>query len=180
MSKSADMSCLCCCCNLVRSSSYLRLTSLRCFACLRKVCLSSIDLNITCIGHGLSFSWQYVPSRTCAQSAPSHSRPSGIHLSKSEQNASNPSLSFSVVSGTFYTIRLSCLFSLSRSSAFWSNSRNLCLCSLSESSTSASRFSKLLHSEGLGGEATASLKLLAGFVVLPGDATRDLLLEGCG
>ncbi len=164
------MSCLCCCCNLVRSSSHLRLTSLRCFACLRKVCLSSIDLNITRIGRGLSCPGQYVPSRSCDQLAPSHSRPSGIHLSKSEQNSSTWSLS--VVSGTLYTIRLSCLFSLSRASALRSISRNLCLCSLIESSNSASRFPNLLHSEDLAGEATTSLKLLAGVDVLSGNANR--------
>jgi len=161
-SKSADMSCLCFCCNLVRSSSYLRLTSLRCFACLRKACLSVIDLNITRIGRGLFSSGQYVPIRTWSQSPPSQWRPSGIHLSRSERNASIPWSSSSAVSCTLYTIRLSlsCLFFLSRASAFWSNSRNLCLCSLSESSASASRFSNLLQSEDLAGEATASLKLL--------------------
>ncbi len=77
------------------------------------------------------------------------------------------------------TIRLSCLFSLSRASAFRSNSRNLCLCSLSESSASASHFSNLMQSEDLAGEATASLELLAGVGVFVGDATDDVLLEGC-
>jgi len=52
---------------------------------------------------------------------------------------------------------------------------------LSESSASefASRFSKLLQSEDLAGETTASLKLLAGVGVFVGDATGDVLLEGC-
>jgi len=43
----------------------------------------------------------------------------------------------------------------------------------------ASRFSKLLQSEDLAGETTASLKLLAGVGVFVGDATSDALLEGC-
>jgi len=51
---------------------------------------------------------------------------------------------------------------------------------LSESSTSASHFSNLLHLEDLAGEAIASLKLLAGVGVRVVVKTGDVLLEGCG
>jgi len=50
---------------------------------------------------------------------------------------------------------------------------------MSERSTSTSRFSKLLQSEDLAGEATASLKLLAGVGEFVGNATGGVLLEGC-
>ncbi len=36
-----------------------------------------------------------------------------------------------------------------------------------------------MQSEDLAGEATASLELLAGVGVFVGDATDDVLLEGC-
>ena len=103
---------------------------------------------------------------------------SGIHSLRSELNVS-ALFSSSAISGMLYTTRLSCLLSLSRASAFRSNSRSLSLCSLSESSASASHFSKLVQSEDLVGEARTSLKLLAGFGVFVGDVTGDVLLEGC-
>ena len=67
---------------------------------------------------------------------------------------------------------------MSRASVFRFYSRNLSLCSLSESSASASRFSKLVQSEDLVGEATTFLKLLAGVGVFVGNATCDMLLGG--
>ena len=60
--------------------------------------------------------------------------------------------------------------------------RELYFCPLSQSSTPA-RIPKLLQSEdgagSLARELTASLKLLAGVAVFAGDATGDLLLDGC-
>ena len=50
MLKSTHMSSLCLCCSLVRSTSYLRLTCVRCGACLRKACLLLIEANDRHIG----------------------------------------------------------------------------------------------------------------------------------
>lgn len=186
MLKSADNSCRHCCWSRVRSSSYLSPTSLRWWACLKKACLSSSESNTRRMGRGpfLFKFGQYVPSRSCLQAKPSLMQPSSmLHLPNNDWNAANPWSSSSAASGTLYRITLSCLFCLSKASACWSSSQNLCLCLLSESSASASRFSKSLQvgdgAGSLAGEVIASLKLFAGVLFFVGDAAGGILLESC-